>query len=154
MSIARAILPGLLAAVVVACGPAAGLPGATMSITDARAYQLPGSEHPILVAATITNTTGHEDFLTGGASSLGGRVQLDGTTGLALPEPTDVGTGLNDMVRMEFWRIGPGETITLAGGGGHLTVIGPSHPAQSGDVISVTFAFRQSPPVTIRVPVD
>jgi copper(I)-binding protein len=154
-TIIRALLGvSLAAAIAAACGSTAVPGGTSMSVTDARAYQLPGSEHPILVVATITNVTGHEDFLTGGSSPLGGRVEISGTKGIALPEPTDVGTGLNDMVKMEFWRIHPGETINLIGGGGHLTVIGPDHPVQSGQSVEITFTFRRSPPVTVQVPVD
>lgn len=155
MTIIRALLGISLAAVVAAaCGSAAAPSGPLMSVTDARAFQLPGSEHPIIVVATITNGTGHEDFLTGGSSPLGGRVEISGTTGIAVPEPTDAGTGLNDMAKMEFWRIEPDETIKLIGGGGHLTVIGPDHPVQSGQSVEITFTFRQSPPVTLQVPVN
>jgi copper(I)-binding protein len=144
----------LVVAVPAACGAGATTGGPSMSVTEARAYQLPGSEHPIIVVGTVANVTGHEDFLTGGSSPLGGRVELSATAGIAVPEPTGVGTGLNDMVKMEFWRIDPGETIHLVVGGGHLTVIGPDRPVASGRTIEVTFTFRRSPPVTVQVPVD
>ncbi len=154
MGLARAVLGIAVSLVLVAACTTPAPSGPAMSVTDAHAYQLPGSLHPIIVVATITNATGHEDALVGGSSPVAKRVELSATTGLALPSPTDVGTGMNDMPRMELWRIEPGETITLKGGGGHLTLVGPDHPVQSGQTVEVTFRFRASPPVVVQVPVE
>lgn len=147
-----ALLAMMLAAS--ACGTPSPT-GPTMSISDARAVQLPGSKHPILVEATITNVTGHEDALVGGSSSITSHVEIDGTSSCcALPAPTDVGTGLNDMIRMEWLPITPGQTLILQGGSGHLTLVDPAHIVEPGQTVDVTFRFQESPPVTLQVRVQ
>jgi len=144
----------VVALLLAACSPAA--PGTTPSgepsitIADVRALALSGSEHPVIVEAAITNNGAESDTLVGGTSPAGERVELDATSGCA---PPDDGTGMTGMEPMVRWLIEAGQTITLQGGGGHLTLVGLDRSPALGAELDVTFIFERGGAITVRVPV-
>jgi len=46
--------------------------------------------------------------------------------------------------------IGPGRTVTLAPGGYHLMLIGPSHAFRVGEVVPITLTFEHAGAVRVR----
>ena len=59
-------------------------------------------------------------------------------------------TGMEPMVR---WLIEAGQTVTLQGGGGHLTLVGLDRSPALGAEFEVTFIFERGGAITVRVPV-
>lgn len=150
-------IAGLAVAAVVAVAwantPPDPAPGPPMTVSSARAVPFAGRENPVLVEAVIENPTGRDDWLTGASSPVARRAEMDATVDRGSPGPTDDGSGMVGLSPLPRMLVPAGESLTLRGGDGQVTLVGVAPALSPGQVIAVTFTFEHAAPVTVSVPV-